>query len=427
VGAELVVEVTGPDGAQALVPIAGATLTIGSAPTCALVLNHEGVAHHHAMAEVQRNGVVIMNLSPSNVTCVDGTRVDGARIVPYGREIEIANYRLRFSRRIAHGPIDAYLRDPRITEVLVIDHQSIYCELDGRLIHAPARFSTDDALRSVIERLAARGGRRIDERHPVVTTHLADGTRVKAVLPPLAPRGASVCFRKGVRVPLDPDAMVAKGMLDERMTRFLRRAVAARCNIVVAGGAGAGKTTMLELLTGSLSPKERIVLVEDQEELTPPQPYLVRLTVERFARTMRDLVREALAMRPDRIVVGECGGGEAVELLQAMNSGQAGTVLAINAESPVEALLGLEELMRAGGVDRSSRVIRSHVAAAVNLVVQLARFSDGTRRVTQIAEVAGFEDDGLPRLRPIFELVRDPAETPRFRLTGYVPSFFNEL
>jgi pilus assembly protein CpaF len=334
------------------------------------------------------------------------------------------------------GPLERFLADPTISEVMVVDPQTIYVEQGGRLKKTDARFTDDERVRAVIERIVTPLGRRIDESSPLVDARLKDGSRVNAIIRPLALRGSCITIRKFAKVPLTLDKIVGFGGLTEQMGRFLTRSVLAKKNVVISGGTGSGKTTLLNILSGAIPNDERIVTIEDAAELQLKQPHVVSLETRpanmegRGEYTIRDLVKNALRMRPDRIVVGECRGGEALDMLQAMNTGHDGSLTTTHANSPREAVGRLETLVLMGGLDLPSRAIREQIASSINLIVQQTRLSDGSRKVTSIAEVVGLDDDGEVELRPIFEFVRTGTGQGgkvlgEFRATGYLPSFLD--
>ena len=336
------------------------------------------------------------------------------------------------------GPLERFLADPTITEIMVVDPETIYVEQGGKLLRTDARFTDDDRVRACIERIVTPLGRRIDESSPLVDARLKDGSRVNAVIRPLALRGSCITIRKFSANPLTLDKIVGFGGLSEEMARFLVRCVLAKKNIVISGGTGSGKTTLLNVLSAAIPSDERIVTIEDAAELRLAQPHVVALETRppnlegRGEYTIRDLVRNALRMRPDRIIVGECRGGEALDMLQAMNTGHDGSLTTTHANSPAEAVARIETLCLMAGLDLPVRAIREQLAGAIHIIVQQTRFTDGSRRVTSIAEVGDVEDDGTVRVIPLFEFVRG-GETPtgkisgRFHATGYLPSFLDQF
>lgn len=336
------------------------------------------------------------------------------------------------------GPLERFLADATVSEVMVLDANTIYVEKNGKVVLTDARFTDDERVRAVIERIVTPLGRRIDESSPLVDARLKDGSRVNAVIRPLALRGSCITIRKFARTPLTVERLIEFGALNERMARFLSRSVIAKKNVVISGGTGSGKTTLLNVLSGAIPSEERIVTIEDAAELQLKQPHVVSLETRpaniegKGEYTIRDLVKNALRMRPDRIVVGECRGGEALDMLQAMNTGHDGSLTTTHANSPLEAIARLETLCLMAGLDLPVKAIREQIAGSVDLVVQQTRFSDGSRRVSSVAEVTGINDDGDVSLRPIFEFVRT-GTGPKgkvegaFRATGYLPSFLDSF
>lgn len=297
------------------------------------------------------------------------------------------------------GPLQRLLDDPEVTEIMVNHFQQIYIERKGQLELSEARFSSEDQLRRIIERIVSRVGRRIDESSPLVDARLEDGSRVNAIIPPLAVNGPSLTIRKFGQVPLTVRNLIDFGTLSTDMAHLLDACVKARLNIIISGGTGTGKTTLLNVISGFIPNNERIVTIEDAVELQLQQDHVVRLesrpaNIEgKGAVTIRDLVRNSLRMRPDRIVVGEVRGGEALDMLQAMNTGHDGSVSTVHANSPRDAIARLETLVLMAGLDLPLRAIREQVSSAVDLIVQLTRMRDGTRRVTHVTEVQGMEGD----------------------------------
>ena len=298
-----------------------------------------------------------------------------------------------------NGPIEPYLRDDTVTEVMVNGHDAVYVERDGRLQRTPTSFLDDAHLRRTIEKIVGRVGRRIDESQPYVDARLPDGSRVNAIVPPVCVDGPSLTIRKFSRDPYAMSDLVDFGSVSQEAATFLRRCVEGSVNVVVSGGTGAGKTTLLNALSGFIPAGERIVTIEDAAELQLQQPHVVRLEYRppniegRGEVTIRDLVRNALRMRPDRIVVGEVRGGETLDMLQAMNTGHDGSITTAHANSPRDSLSRLETMVLMAGVDLPVRAIREQISAAVQVIAHVERLRDGTRRITKVSELVGMEGD----------------------------------
>jgi septum site-determining protein MinD len=335
------------------------------------------------------------------------------------------------------GPLEDLLRDPDVSEIMVNGIDEVYVERKGKLTLTEHKFLTEDQLRAIIERIVTPLGRRIDEKSPMVDARLEDGSRVNAIIPPLAIDGPSLTIRKFSKTPLGVPDLVRFGSFTPQMAQFFQAAVLARQNIVISGGTGSGKTTLLNVLSSYIPEDERIVTIEDSAELQLPQEHVVRLesrppNIEgQGAVTIRDLVRNALRMRPDRIVVGECRAGEALDMLQAMNTGHDGSLTTVHANTPRDALSRLETLSLMAGLDLPARAIREQIASAVNLVIQQSRLSDGSRRVTHVAEITGREGEVFT-LADIF-LFKQTGITPegkvqgQFVPTGVIPTFIEGL
>ncbi|GAA2099887.1 CpaF family protein [Microlunatus panaciterrae] len=298
---------------------------------------------------------------------------------------------------LGHGPLQRLLDDPTVTEIMVNGPDMVYVEQDGKLTRAQAGFASEEHLRRIIERIVSRVGRRIDESSPLVDARLADGSRVNAVIAPLAFNGSSLTIRKFSKDPFKVNDLINFGTLSPEMAELLQACVEARLNIIVSGGTGTGKTTLLNVLSSFIPEGERIVTIEDAVELQLQQEHVVRLesrppNIEGKGEIgIRELVRNSLRMRPDRIVVGEVRGGESLDMLQAMNTGHDGSLSTVHANSPRDAIARLETLVLMAGMDLPLRAIREQIASAVDVIVQLSRLRDGTRRVTAVTEVQGME------------------------------------
>ena len=296
-----------------------------------------------------------------------------------------------------HGPLQRLLDDPTVTEIMVNGPNRVYVEKAGKLTRTDAHFDSEDHLRRMIERIVSRVGRRIDESSPLVDARLADGSRVNAVIPPLSFSGSTLTIRKFAKDPLKVDDLIRFGTLTPEMAELLQACVEARLNIIVSGGTGSGKTTLLNVLSSFIPEGERIITIEDAVELQLQQDHVVRLesrpaNIEgRGEIGVRELVRNSLRMRPDRIVVGEVRGGETLDMLQAMNTGHDGSLSTVHSNSPRDAIARLETLVLMAGMDLPLRAIRDQISSAVDVVIQLSRLRDGTRRVTFVTEVQGME------------------------------------
>jgi pilus assembly protein CpaF len=320
--------------------------------------------------------------------------------------------RARLVREITHnilgyGPIEPFLADPEVTEVMVNNHHTIYVERRGLIEETDVRFGSERHLLQVIDRIVAQTGRRIDESSPMVDARLPDGSRVNAIIPPLAITGPSLTIRKFSREPLSMDDLVSFGSLSHQAAAFLEACVEGKLNVLISGGTGTGKTTLLNVLSSFIPERERIITIEDAAELKLAQRHVISLEARpsniegKGAITIRDLVRNALRMRPDRIVVGECRGGEAVDMLQAMNTGHDGSLTTIHANSPRDALARTETLVLTAGFDLPLKAIRDQIASAFDLIIQVNRLVDGRRRITHITEVGRMEGDVIT-LQDIF-------------------------
>ena len=343
-----------------------------------------------------------------------------ALVTPADRErlVEIL-----FDEVIGLGPLESLLRDPEITEIMVNRPEQIFVERHGRIELTNLAFGDEDSLRRVIDRIVSTIGRRVDESEPMCDARLKDGSRVNVVIPPVAIYGPCLTIRKFGREVLTPERIVMTGGSSEAVMEFLDAAVKTRLNIIVSGGTGSGKTTLLNVLSGFIPATERIVTCEDAAELRLRQVHVISLeskppNVEgRGMITIRDLVRNSLRMRPDRIIVGECRGGEALDMLQAMNTGHDGSMSTLHANNPRDAVNRLETLVLLAGTELPSRAIRGQIASAINIVVQTERLRGGARKIVSVAEVMGMVD-GEIALQELFAF-RQIAVTPDGRAVGY--------
>jgi pilus assembly protein CpaF len=335
------------------------------------------------------------------------------------------------------GPLEPLLGDPTISDILVNSYSNIYIERRGKLERTSISFKDDEHLMRVIERIVSTVGRRIDEAQPMVDARLPDGSRVNAIIPPLALDGPTLSIRRFGTDPLRMPQLIENGALTKEIAILFEMCVRARLNIIISGGTGAGKTTLLNAMSAYIPVDERIVTIEDSAELQLQQPHVVRLETRppniegRGEITQRDLVRNSLRMRPDRIVVGEVRGGETIDMLQAMNTGHDGSLTTIHANSPRDALSRLETMIQMTGMRLSDRAMRQQVASAVNLVIQVARLTDGTRRIVSIYEITGMEGEMIT-MQEIFLFERTGVDAAgkvvgRFRTTGIRPRFAERL
>jgi pilus assembly protein CpaF len=336
------------------------------------------------------------------------------------------------------GPLEPFVRDPDVTEIMVNGWDSIYVERAGKLYWTGAKFHDDPQLRRTIDKIVSKVGRRIDESSPYVDARLPDGSRVNAIVPPLAIDGPSLTIRKFSADPYQAEDLISFGTLTQPVVELLDACVRGRLNILVSGGTGAGKTTTLNVLSSFLPDDERIITIEDAAELRLQQPHVVRLEYRppniegKGEVTIRDLVRNALRMRPDRIVVGEVRGGEALDMMQAMNTGHDGSISTVHSNSPRDALARLETMALMSGMDLGVRAIREQISSAINVIIHQARMKDGVRRITHVTELVGMEGD-IITLQDLFlfDYAAGVDEEGRFRgglkASGLRPRFMDRL
>ncbi len=342
-----------------------------------------------------------------------------------------------FNEAMRLGPLEDLLADDSVSEIMVNGPESVYVERAGKLQLSDCQFSDDASVLAVIERIIAPLGRRCDESQPYVDARLSDGSRVNAIIAPLALSGPTITIRKFSRKALSPEDFIRLGTWTHAAAEFMRLCVILRKNIIVAGGTGSGKTTLLNLLSGYIPPSERIVTVEDAAELRLQQPHVVRLEARppniegKGAVPIRDLVKNCLRMRPDRIIVGECRGGEALDMLQAMNTGHDGSLTTVHANSPRDVISRLETMVLMSGMELPSRAIREQIASAVDVIIHESRLSDGSRKVTAITEVTGLEGSQIV-MQDIFAFCQTGVDAHgkvlgEMRPTGAIPTWIDQL
>ena len=342
-----------------------------------------------------------------------------------------------FDEALRLGPLEDLLADETVTEIMVNGPHQVYVERGGRLQLTDLQFSDDASVLAIIERIVAPLGRRIDESQPYVDARLKDGSRVNAIIPPLSLVGPSITIRKFAKKKLTVEDFIRFGTWNADAAKFMEVCVKLRKNIVVAGGTGSGKTTLLNLLSSFIPATERIVTVEDAAELKLAQPHVVRLEARpanvegKGAVTIRDLVKNCLRMRPDRIIVGECRSGEALDMLQAMNTGHDGSLTTVHANSPRDVVSRLETMVLMSGMELPSRAIREQIASAIDIIIHESRLADGSRKVTAITEVTGMEGQQIV-MQDLFTFRQTGLDANgkilgEFKPTGAMPTFFDTL
>ena len=335
------------------------------------------------------------------------------------------------------GPLEPLLKDPTIADILVNGHNQVFVERFGILEPSPVRFKDEKHLLRIIQKIVSAVGRRIDESSPMVDARLADGSRVNAVVPPLAIDGSLLSIRKFARVPISMDRLVEIGSVAPQMAQILEAIVSSRRNVLISGGTGTGKTTLLNAMSASIDDRERIVTIEDSAELQLQQRHVVRLETRppniegKGEIAQRDLVKNALRMRPDRIILGEVRAGEAFDMLQAMNTGHDGSMTTVHANTPRDALTRVEQMIGMSGIDIPARYARSQISSAIQIVIQLSRMNDGRRKVVSISELTGMEGE-IITMQEIYHfrhtgMGTDGQVQGRFEATGIRPRFLDQV
>ncbi|MFZ9396568.1 MAG: CpaF family protein, partial [Erythrobacter sp.] len=334
------------------------------------------------------------------------------------------------------GPLEPLIKDQSITDILVNGFETVFVERGGLLERVPTRFQDEKHLMRIIQKIVSGVGRRIDESSPYVDARLKDGSRVNAVVPPLALDGSLLSIRKFAKVPISMQKLVDLGSVPEAMAEVLSAIVRSRRNVLISGGTGSGKTTMLNALSSFIDERERIVTIEDSAELQLQQAHVARLETRppniegRGEVSQRDLVKNALRMRPDRIIVGEVRAGEAFDMLQAMNTGHDGSMTTVHANNPRDSLSRVEQMIGMSGIDMPARAARAQIASAINVVIQVSRLSDGRRKVTSLSEITGMEGETIT-MQEIFRFKKLGVDENQqvighFEATGIRPKFLQE-
>jgi pilus assembly protein CpaF len=353
------------------------------------------------------------------------------------RELKIFSEEI-IDEMTGYGPIEPLLKDPTVTDILINTHRTCFVERFGKLHETKVHFKDEAHLLRIIGKIAAGVGRRIDESSPMVDARLPDGSRVNIAIRPVAIDGPLVSIRKFSEKPFDMDRLVEIGTLRPQMAALATAAVHGRISLIISGGTGSGKTTLLNALSGYIPSQERLITIEDAAELQLQQPHVGRLETRppnaegRGEIRQRELVKNALRMRPDRIIIGECRGEEAFDMLQAMNTGHEGSMTTIHANTPRDALKRLEQMVGMAGTTMTAESIRSQIASAITLIIQLQRLPDGKRRVTSVSEITGINDENVVQVQEIYRFVKEATDDSgnilgSFRATGTKPAFLLEL
>ena len=438
---------------------------LGKHSDCDVVLASPKVSRRHARLVEQNGGFLVEDLKSTNGTSVNGEPVTGERKIAAGDVIGIGDVTVRIepapaakpaprppaaeesdevkkakmfwaSMQSFFGPVWQYIDDPSVSEIMVNGPREIFFERRGKLERAPVTFN-EEGLRAAVMNVAQYVGKRVNEENPYMDARLPDGSRVAIVLPPCSRKGACIAIRKFSKEKLTLKDLIRFGSLSEEMVAFLDIAVKLRKNIIVSGGTSSGKTSLLNVVSALIPDDQRIIVIEDSAELQLQQDHVLPLESKppdkhgKGEVTLRELVRASLRLRPDRVVVGEVRGGEALDLLQAMNTGHSGSLATIHASSPLQTLSRLETLTLFSGLDLPIVAIREQVSTAIDVIIQAARLQDGSRKVTHISQVLPLSAEGRYRVQDIYRFVRTGMEKERIvgehRAAGNLPTFFEEI
>ncbi len=403
-------------------------------------------AHTELKVQLHQSLIDLINLSALDKMSRDQIESEVGHIIH--DELKKQNHALNQAERkqlvgdvldelLGLGPLEPLLKDNTISDILVNGAKSVFVERFGMLEATPVHFKDEKHLLRIIQKIVSAVGRRVDESSPMVDARLADGSRVNAVVPPLALDGSLLSIRKFARVPINMDRLVEIGSLPPQLAEVLNAVVASRRNVLISGGTGSGKTTLLNAMSAYIDGTERIVTIEDSAELQLQQRHVVRLETRpaniegKGEITQRDLVRNALRMRPDRIIVGEVRAGEAFDMLQAMNTGHEGSMTTVHANTPRDALSRVEQMIGMSGIDIPARSARNQIASAIHVVVQVARLSDGRRKLVSLSEITGMEGDVIT-MQEIFRfrqmgVASDGQVAGKFEATGIRPRFVDQF
>jgi pilus assembly protein CpaF len=448
------IRITGPELSRSEWTVDGEA-TIGRSEQNAIVLLFKSVSGQHARLREDQGRIMLADLNSRGGTFVDGTRVAGEVEVKPTSEITIGPYLIhivvpdsmpgqvadlynpfRFIRPFLE-PVQEYLDDESVSEIMINGPESIFVERAGRLQRTPARFRNNKALIAAAKNIGRAIGREINEQRPILDARLEDGSRVCVVMAPCALDGASIAIRKFFKKKLSMDRLIEFGSISHAAVEMLQTAVLLKKNILVSGGTGSGKTSLLNAVSSMIPDDERIVVIEDSAELQLQKDHLVRLEARqadekgRYGVAIRDLLRATLRLRPDRIVIGEIRGGEAFDLLQAMNTGHGGSMSTIHANSPLDALLRLENTALQSDIDIPLLAIKQQIASTINIVVHTSRYRDGSRKISHVSEVLGLSSTGDYRLEHLFIFKARTDDQGRVighhQYSGKPPSFFDEI